>query len=211
MDNEESKEAADQSEQENPENLVFQEIADADLESGNEENKPDRSETDQLKSEVSSKNDQLLRAAAEIENIRKRGRRDTEEAKKYASSGLLTDILSVVDDLDRAAEAAESNQEGTGLLDGVKMVAAQLKDVLEKHHCSPVEAIGKPFDPNRHEAIQMQPSDQVPANHISLVARIGYQFHDRVLRTAQVFVSTGNSNDENSNDENSNNGVNLEN
>ena len=84
MDNEESKEAADQSEQENAENLVFQEIADADLESENEENKPDRSETEQLKSEVSSKNDQLLRAAAEIENIRKRGRRDTEEAKKYA-------------------------------------------------------------------------------------------------------------------------------
>ena len=131
MDNEESKEAADQSEQENAENLVFQEIADADLESENEENKPDRSETEQLKSEVSSKNDQLLRAAAEIENIRKRDVVIPRKRRKYASSGLLTDILSVVDDLDRAAEAAESNQEGTGLLDGVKMVAAQLKDVLE--------------------------------------------------------------------------------
>ena len=144
-----------------------------------------------LDDELAEKNDQLLRATAEIENVRKRGRRDAEEARKYASSGLLMDLLTAVDDLNRAVEVAESNEENSGLLSGVKMVSSQLESVLGKHQCKKIDALGKPFDPNFHEAIQMQPSDEYETNHVSLEVRTGYQFHDRVLRTAQVFVSTG--------------------
>lgn len=144
-----------------------------------------------LKQQLAEKEDQLLRSIAEADNIRKRARREVEEARKYAPTGLLLDLLTVVDDLRRAIDSAEQNEEGRGLLDGVKMVASRLESVLENHHCKKIEAVGKPFDPNLHEAIQMQPSENVAANHVSLEARSGYQFHDRVLRTAQVFVSTG--------------------
>ncbi|MEC9092793.1 MAG: nucleotide exchange factor GrpE [Planctomycetota bacterium] len=144
-----------------------------------------------LQKELEEKADQLLRATAEIENVRKRGRREADEARKYASTSLLIDLLTAVDDLDRAVEAAESNEENSSLLAGVKMVSIQLESVLEKNQCKKIDALGKPFDPNLHEAIQMQPSDEYAANHVSLEVRTGYQFHDRVLRTAQVFVSTG--------------------
>ena len=148
-------------------------------------------DVESLKNLLAEKSDQLLRSAAEIENVRKRVRREADEARKYASTGLLSDLLTVVDDLHRALESAEQNQEGEGLLAGVKMVATQLESVLEKHHCKKIDALGKPFDPNLHEAIQMQPSADYEANHVSLETRTGYQFHDRVLRTSQVFVSTG--------------------
>ena len=147
---------------------------------------------DSLKALLSEKEDQLLRAAAELENVRKRGRKEAEEARRYASSQLLTDLLNVVDNLDRAVEAAETNEGSSGLLSGVKMVSSQLSEVLGKHHCQKIEALGKAFDPNLHEAIQMQPSTEYEANTVSLEARTGYQYHDRVLRTSQVFVSTGN-------------------
>ena len=71
------------------------------------------------------------------------------------------------------------------------MVSNQLSETLEKHGCQKMDALGKTFDPNLHEAIQMQPSAEYEANSVSWVARTGYQYHDRVLRTAQVFVSTG--------------------
>lgn len=144
-----------------------------------------------LQNELAEKSNQLLRAAAEVENVRKRGRRDAEEARKYAPAQLLNDLLTVVDDLKRAVESAEQNEHGSGLIEGVRMVTEQFESVLEKHHCRKIEALGKPFDPNLHEAIQMQPSNDFAANHVSLEARVGYQFHDRVLRTSQVFVSTG--------------------
>ena len=146
---------------------------------------------DELQAQIAEKEDQLLRAAAELENFRKRTRKEKEEIHKYAASGLLTDLLAVVDDLERAVQAAEENENSSGLLDGVKMVLKQFNEVLGKHECRKIDALGKPFDPNLHEAIQMQPSDQFAANHVSLEARTGYQLHDRVLRTSQVFVSTG--------------------
>ena len=149
------------------------------------------SELDQLKAEVAEKSDLLLRAAAEIENVRKRGRRDAEEARKFGSTGLLNDLLGIVDNLNRAVEAAELSEESSSLLSGVKMVTGELDAILEKYQCKKIVSLGQPFDPNLHEAIQMQPSEEFAANLVSLEARTGYQYHDRVLRTAQVFVSTG--------------------
>lgn len=149
------------------------------------------SELEQLKAEVAEKSDLLLRAAAEVENVRKRGRRDAEEARKFGSTGLLVDLLGIVDNLNRAVEAAEISGESSSLLSGVKMVTGELDSMLEKNQCKKIVALGQPFDPNLHEAIQMQPSEEYAANLVSLEARTGYQYHDRVLRTAQVFVSTG--------------------
>jgi molecular chaperone GrpE len=77
------------------------------------------------------------------------------------------------------------------LLEGVKMVAAQFEAVLQQHGCTPIETVGTPFDPNQHQAIAQEPSDQHPAGTVTRCAQIGYKLHDRVVRPAQVFVSTG--------------------
>jgi molecular chaperone GrpE len=104
---------------------------------------------------------------------------------------LIRDLLPVVDNIDRAIEAASKSNEATSLLEGFKLVRQQLITVLMQHNCTQIEALGKPFDPQFHAAIMQQPSDEVPANHVLLVAQAGYKLHDRVVRPAQVIISTG--------------------
>lgn len=134
-------------------------------------------------------NDRALRATAELENVRKRLRKEMEDERRYAATGLLGDLLQVVDNLGRAIAAAEKNADAASLLAGVKMVATQLDGVLTRHHCTRIAALGEPFDPNVHAAIGQQPSADKPANTVMLVAQEGYKLHDRVLRPSQVIVS----------------------
>ena len=109
---------------------------------------------------------------------------------RYANIGLMRDLLPVLDNIQRAIEAAEKSTDGSGLLDGVKLVAQQLHGVLEQHHCVKIEALHVPFDPHLHHAILQQPSDEYPANTVIMVTQDGYQLHDRVVRPSQVIVST---------------------
>ena len=132
-----------------------------------------------------------LLAVAELENFRKRSRMATQEQIRYASLPLMSEMLESLDNLQRAIDAAEGEGSQTGLLEGVKMVASQILSNLENHGCKKIDAIGKPFDPNLHQAVQMQASDTYPANTVMLELRPGYQLHDRVIRPSQVFVSTG--------------------
>lgn len=134
---------------------------------------------------------EVLRSHAELENYRKRARRDMEEERRYASLPLMRDLLPVMDNLQRALVHAAQAGESEALLSGVRMVARELASTLEKHHCYLVEAEGVPFDPNYHEAIGQQPSTEVAAGHVALVVTDGYRLHDRVIRPAQVLVSTG--------------------
>ena len=129
-------------------------------------------------------------AQAELENFRKRMHRDMEEDRRYAEQALLTDLLPVLDNIGRAIKAAESTADVNSLLAGVKMVAQQLDGLLAKHHCQRIAADGSEFDPHLHQAISMQPRDDLPPNSVVLVAQEGYQLHDRVLRPSQVIVST---------------------
>ena len=132
-----------------------------------------------------------LLAVAELENFRKRSRVATQEQIRYASLPLMSEMLEALDNLQRAIDAAEGEPSSSGLLEGVKMVASQILTVLESHGCTKIDAIGKPFDPNLHQAVQMQTSDNFPANTVMMELRPGYQLHDRVIRPSQVFVSTG--------------------
>lgn len=129
--------------------------------------------------------------AADMENFRKRTRQNTQEQLRYASLPVMNDVLEAADNLQRAVDAADADTDSGGLLEGVKMVAQQISSILEKHGCQKIETIGQPFDPNCHEAVQMQASDEFPANTVMLEVRTGFKLHDRVIRTAQVFVSTG--------------------
>jgi molecular chaperone GrpE len=144
-----------------------------------------------LESELREANEKALRAQAELENYRKRSQRDLADERKYAVVPLVRDLLAVVDNLERAIEAAQKTDNGQGLLDGVKMVAAQLEAVLKQHQCVRIETVGAAFDPNLHQAIAQEPSDQHPAGTVTRAAQSGYKLHDRVIRPAQVFVSTG--------------------
>jgi molecular chaperone GrpE len=143
-----------------------------------------------LRAESADSKDRALRAQAEADNVRKRLRREMEEERKYALIPMLTDLLPVVDNVQRAIEAAEKHPEAVPFVEGFKMVAQQLSSVLERHNCKKIDALHQPFDPHLHQAIAQQPSAEYPPNTVILVAQDGYQVHDRVLRPSQVIVST---------------------
>lgn len=149
-------------------------------------------ELQRLDSELKQANDRALRAQAELENFRRRLRREMEDERRYAALPLVTDLLGVVDNLDRAVEAAEKDESAnSSLLQGVKMVQSQFLSVLERHHCRRIGEVGAAFDPNEDQAIAQEPSEQIPAGHITKVVQFGYRMHDRVIRPAHVLVSTG--------------------
>ena len=149
------------------------------------------SNQDQLKQKLVEAEKQVLLAQADLENFRRRTRRDMQDQLKYASLPLMNEILEAVDNLHRAIESHESDPQGTGLLEGVKMVAQQISTVLENKGCKKIDAVGQPFDPNLHQAVQMQPSNEFESNVVMQELRSGFQLHDRVVRPSQVFVSTG--------------------
>jgi len=144
-----------------------------------------------LEQQVHEANDRALRSHAELENFRKRSQRELADERRYAIIPFARDLLAVVDNLERAIEAAQKSPDGSGLLDGVKMVADQLESVLKAHQCVRIETVGTPFDPNFHQAIAQEPSNEYPAGAITRATQAGYKLHDRVIRPAQVFVSTG--------------------
>jgi molecular chaperone GrpE len=147
-------------------------------------------DVERLQSELADARDRILRVQAELENFRRRSRRELEDERKYANVPLLRDLLPVVDNIDRAIEAAGKTQDSNSLLEGIKMVKQQLETVLQRYHCKPVKAHGEHFDPHFHEAISMQPSPEHDESTVLHVAQSGYQVHDRVIRPAQVIVST---------------------
>jgi molecular chaperone GrpE len=146
-------------------------------------------EAAQLQQDLAEANERALRVQAELENYRKRTRREMEEERRYALIPFARDLMSVVDNLERAIAAGHGNDQG--LLEGVKMVSTLLQSVLGQHQCVRIETVGQPFDPNVHQAIAQEPSDEHPAGTVSREAQSGYKLFDRVIRPAQVFVSTG--------------------
>jgi len=144
-----------------------------------------------LRQELQAAEDRVLRAQAELDNYRKRIGRELTDERRYANLPLMRELLPVLDNLDRAIEAAEKTHDVDALLEGVKMVSCQLVGVLAKHGCVPIEALNESFDPHRHEAILHQPSEEVPPDTVTHVTQIGYRLHDRVVRPTQVIVSSG--------------------
>jgi molecular chaperone GrpE len=147
-------------------------------------------EIEKLKADLEDAGDRVLRAQAEMDNYRKRIRREMEDDRRYAMLPLLRDLLPVLDNIYRAIAAAEKSAGGSGLLDGVKMIANNVEAVLAQHDCKRIDALGQPFDPAFHQAISQQPSQDDEPNTVVLVAQEGYMLHDRVVRPAQVIVST---------------------
>ncbi len=145
---------------------------------------------DQLQAELKKAQDESLRQTAEFENFRKRKQREMEEERRYAIQPFARDLLAVVDNLERAIEASAAG-DANSLRDGVKMVSAQLQNVLAQHNCVRIPGVGSQFDPNYHQAIAQEASTEHAAGIVSREAQVGYKLYDRVVRPAQVFVSTG--------------------
>jgi molecular chaperone GrpE len=136
--------------------------------------------------------DRLLRTTADLDNVRKRTRREIDDARTEARSKVLREMLPVIDNLERAVEHAEGTQAATGvasLIEGVKLVLRQFAQALERSDVTPVEAVGKPFDPNMHEAIsQIETTEHAPGSVVQALQR-GYMIGNRLLRPALVVVA----------------------
>jgi molecular chaperone GrpE len=133
----------------------------------------------------------LQRTQADFENYQKRNQREREQERRYWHAPLGSDLLPVLDNLERALAAARQAGETGPLVQGVGLVLAQFLDLLRRHGITPIPAHGQPFDPNLHQAVMQQPSAEFPANTVCQVLEQGFMIHDRVLRPARVIVSSG--------------------
>lgn len=157
---------------------------------------------EQAEEEAKSSYDKFLRASAELDNYRKRTSREMEDLKKYATQSLLKDLLLVADNLDLAIKsAAESENVDSSLLDGIDLTRKELLKAFDKYKVKPIEALGNPFDPNYHEAVMREESDNHPENTVTNELQKGYLIHDRLLRPSMVVVSMPRANPAETDDE----------
>jgi molecular chaperone GrpE len=147
-----------------------------------------------LQRQVAEMKDQVLRTMAEMENVRSRARRDVEEASRYAVAGFARDIISVLENLYRAAASVpqESRAESpllNTLAQGIDMTLAEFVNVMQRHGIQRVDPLGQPFDHNFHMAVaQMESTEHAPGT-VMQVMQAGYVLHDRLLRPAMVGVA----------------------
>ena len=149
----------------------------------------------QLQAERDDMRDRFMRALAETENVRKRGERDRREAEQYGSTKLARDLLPVFDNLTRALNSAndESRAQSSALIEGVELTLRELTSVMTKHGVRPISpAIGDAFDPQLHQAMFEAPLPGTKAGQIIQIMTEGFMLHDRLLRPAQVGVSSNN-------------------
>jgi molecular chaperone GrpE len=156
------------------------------------------SEMETLRQEVAAKEleakqnyDRFLRQVAELENLKRRSAREREEVSRFANEALIKDLLSVVDNLERAVAHASGGGNGKPIVEGVEMVLKGLADVLAKHGVTQVSALGQQFDPAKHEAIAQVESDAHEPNSVVEELHKGYMLRDRLLRPALVSVAKG--------------------
>lgn len=145
----------------------------------------------ELEAELADAKDQMLRALAEVENIRRRADRERGDALKYGAAGLAKELLGVADNLARALESAPKDEASKGFVTGVEMTAKQLQDALTKHHVRRLSPLGEKMDANLHQAMMEMESAAHPAGVVAQVMQDGYVLHDRLLRPAMVAVSKG--------------------
>jgi molecular chaperone GrpE len=147
-----------------------------------------RAET--AEAETESIRSQWQRTAADFANYKRRAEEDRFRELGLASEGLLRKVLGVSDDLVRALEHVPPDQQESAWAEGIAAIERKLGALLVAEGVSPIEAVGTPFDPRRHEAVSMQPTDEFPEGTVTQELQRGYQLRDRVLRPALVVVST---------------------
>ena len=171
--------------------VMAEEYADQEIEISDED-----IEIDTLRAERDQFRDRFMRALADSENARKRADKDRREAENYGGSKLSRDLLPVYDNMKRAVEAATEEQKAVSaaLIEGVELTMRELVNVFGKHGIRPITpAVGDRFDPKEHEAMFEAPLPNTQAGSIIQVSTEGFMLHDRLLRPAQVGVSSNTS------------------
>lgn len=155
------------------------------------------SEAEQLRAQVEEMRQNLLRALADAENVRRRAQKDVADARTYAVTSFARDLLNVRDNFHRALQTVEGMDAETlppelkGLLEGVRMTERELGAVFERHGITPVDPAGQRFDPNKHQAMFEVEDPSVPSGTVVQVVQQGSMIGDRILRPAMVGVSKG--------------------
>lgn len=143
-----------------------------------------------VEQEAKEAHDRFLRVSAEFENYKKRSAREMDEFRKFANESLIREMLTVVDNLERALNSSNNdNQANSHIAEGVDMTLKEILKVFEKFYVKPIEALGKPFDPNFHQAAMREETNERPENTVLNELEKGYMIHDRLLRPAMVVVS----------------------
>lgn len=154
---------------------------------------PDGEQPDELEAlrlEVAELREKNLRLLAETRNLQQRAQREKTEAIKYAEADFARELLVILDDLERTWESARSAKKAKAVADGVRIVYEHFLKVLKGRNITPIEALGKLFDPSVHQAMLQQPSDEYPAGTVIEELARGYAMHERVLRPSRVIVSS---------------------
>ncbi len=144
-----------------------------------------------LTAERDEMKDRMLRIAAELENFKKRSRKEQTDAVAEARERVLKEMLEVVDYLERAVQTGGGAVDGAAVLKGVDLVLRLLKQKLERHEVRPFDAAGQPFDPRLHEAISRVAHPEIPSGSVAAELQKGYRVGERLLRPAMVSVSSG--------------------
>lgn len=139
--------------------------------------------------ELAEKHDQVLRALAEADNIRRRAQRDREEYTRYANERLILDLIPVLDNFDRAVEAARTAGDAPSVVEGVELIRREFLRVLERAGVVRYSAVGEPFDPTQHEAVSRIVRGDTTPNTVVGEIGPGYRLNGRVLRPAMVAVA----------------------
>lgn len=166
------------------------------VENADEDAAEEQTSVETLTQELEETRSQMLRIAADSENFKKRMERDKAKLLKYAGENILRELLTSVDNLDRAieqggVEGGDPAQKLEALLAGVELTRKGLHTMLERFEVTPLESVGQPFNPDQMDALTMEASDEILANHVVTEFAKGYNFKDKVLRHAQVVVSSG--------------------
>jgi molecular chaperone GrpE len=144
-----------------------------------------------LQADLDRFRDLALRSQADFENYKKRSAREKEEAIKYANSSLLERLVGILDNFELGLAATKEHGANSPIYAGMVLIQKQLNDLLTETGVQPIEAEGKTFDPNLHEAIAHEPSSDSPEGTVIRQTRRGYRLKDRLLRPAKVVVSSG--------------------
>ena len=147
--------------------------------------------TSGLQADLDRFRDLALRSQADFENYKKRAAREKEEAIKYANSSMLERLIAIIDNFELGLSAARGEGEKSPIFAGMNMVLKQLTDFLTDNGLQPIDAAGQKFDPNLHEAIAHEASEEVPEGIVIRQTRRGYRMKDRLLRPSSVVVSSG--------------------
>ena len=169
------------------ENETVEEIIEETVEEG-EEITP-ANEIESLKKQLDEEKDRYIRQVAEFDNFRKRSQKDREEYTKYANEQLILELIDVWESLGRGLETASESNGKDKLIEGMELVYKQFKDVLEKNGLTMINAVGEKFDPYKHEAMMIAPTDECEEDTVLEEFAKGYMLNNNVIRYSKVKVS----------------------